>query len=185
MTCAECWVVPNSDPGADWVIIYDADFGVDGGKALGWAGLSPEFGAANPAGAFVTGGGWIDSPAGASAAGVAGKARFGFVARFPKDSLIPTGNTEFTFTQADLKFRSTVYDSLGISADLSRSRITGRGTINGDGDYGFALWAGDSIPDTFRIKIWQDVSGFPVIVYDHGAGQELGGGSIVIHSKKH
>ena len=38
----ECWVVPNSDPDADWVIIYDADFGaVDGGKALGYATLTP------------------------------------------------------------------------------------------------------------------------------------------------
>ncbi len=38
----ECWVVPNSDPDADWVIMYDADFGVaDGGKALGYATLTP------------------------------------------------------------------------------------------------------------------------------------------------
>jgi Periplasmic copper-binding protein (NosD)/FlgD Ig-like domain len=38
----ECWVVPNSAPGADWVIIYDADFGAaDGGKALGYATLTP------------------------------------------------------------------------------------------------------------------------------------------------
>jgi len=38
----ECWVVPNSDPDADWVIVYDADFGsADGGKALGYATLTP------------------------------------------------------------------------------------------------------------------------------------------------
>jgi len=38
----ECWVVPNSNPDADWVIIYDADFGSsDGGKALGYATLTP------------------------------------------------------------------------------------------------------------------------------------------------
>ncbi|MDZ7304359.1 MAG: right-handed parallel beta-helix repeat-containing protein [candidate division KSB1 bacterium] len=38
----ECWVVPNSNPNADWVIIYDADFGVaDGSKALGYATLTP------------------------------------------------------------------------------------------------------------------------------------------------
>jgi hypothetical protein len=38
----ECWVVPNTDPDADWVIVYDADFGsADGGKALGYATLSP------------------------------------------------------------------------------------------------------------------------------------------------
>ena len=38
----ECWVVPNTNPDADWVIIYDADFGsADGGKALGYATLTP------------------------------------------------------------------------------------------------------------------------------------------------
>ncbi len=38
----ECWVVPNSNPNADWMIIYDADFGVaDGSKALGYATLTP------------------------------------------------------------------------------------------------------------------------------------------------
>ena len=38
----ECWVVPNSDPDGDWIIVYDADFGSsDGGKALGYATLSP------------------------------------------------------------------------------------------------------------------------------------------------
>lgn len=38
----ECWVVPNSEPDSNWVIVYDADFGSgDGGKALGYAYLAP------------------------------------------------------------------------------------------------------------------------------------------------
>ena len=38
----ECWAVSNSDPDVDWVIIYDADFGSsDGGKAIGYATLTP------------------------------------------------------------------------------------------------------------------------------------------------
>jgi hypothetical protein len=38
----ECWIVPNSEPDSNWVIIYDADFGSgDGGKALGYALLEP------------------------------------------------------------------------------------------------------------------------------------------------
>jgi len=38
----ECWVVPNTDPDAAWVIVYDADFGAsDGGKSLGYATLTP------------------------------------------------------------------------------------------------------------------------------------------------
>lgn len=38
----ECWVVPNSNPNADWMIIYVANFGAaDGGLALGYATLTP------------------------------------------------------------------------------------------------------------------------------------------------
>ncbi|MCK6558067.1 right-handed parallel beta-helix repeat-containing protein [bacterium] len=38
----ECWVVPNSNPNADWMIIYDADYGApDGSLALGYATLTP------------------------------------------------------------------------------------------------------------------------------------------------
>jgi len=36
--CRECWLVPRGI--AEWTIIYDADFGSDGGKALGYAILS-------------------------------------------------------------------------------------------------------------------------------------------------
>ncbi|MFC1570054.1 hypothetical protein ACFL4L_07445 [bacterium] len=39
----ECWVVPNTEPDSNWVIIYDADFGAgDGNKALGYATLVPQ-----------------------------------------------------------------------------------------------------------------------------------------------
>lgn len=38
----ECWVVPQSNPDDPWVIVYDADYGAgDGGKALGYATLTP------------------------------------------------------------------------------------------------------------------------------------------------
>ncbi|MCP4543321.1 MAG: hypothetical protein GY832_39915 [Chloroflexi bacterium] len=37
----ECWVVPSSDPNADWQIIYDADYGGADGKALGYMGIVP------------------------------------------------------------------------------------------------------------------------------------------------
>ncbi|HHN94218.1 MAG TPA: hypothetical protein ENK17_05570, partial [Anaerolineae bacterium] len=38
----ECWLVPQSNPDADWTIIYDADFGsADGGKALGYLLVAP------------------------------------------------------------------------------------------------------------------------------------------------
>jgi hypothetical protein len=33
----ECWLVPRTSPTEGWVLMYDADFGVDGGLALGYA----------------------------------------------------------------------------------------------------------------------------------------------------
>jgi len=33
----ECWLVPRTSPSEGWVLMYDADFGVDGGLALGYA----------------------------------------------------------------------------------------------------------------------------------------------------
>ena len=49
----------------------------------------------DPSAGFVTGGGWIDSPAGAYTAdpGLTGKASFGFVAKYKKGANVPDGNT--------------------------------------------------------------------------------------------
>ena len=67
------------------------------------------------------------------------------------------------------------------------ARYKGLGTINGTGDYKFMLWAGDGTgtddADTFRIKIWYEDGG-EIVVYDNGMDQEIGGGSIVVHTKK-
>jgi len=46
------------------------------------------------------------------------------------------------------------------------------------------LWAGDNDHDTFRIKNWYEVDGEKNVVYDNGMNQGIGGGSIVIHTKK-
>jgi hypothetical protein len=64
------------------------------------------------------------------------------------------------------------------------AKFKGSGTINGQGDYKFQIWAGDNVPDTFRIKIWEeDQYGVETVVYDNGMDQEIGGGSIVVHTK--
>ena len=63
--------------------------------------------------------------------------------------------------------------------------IKGTGSVNGAGDYQFMIWAGDSDPDTFRIKIWEeDEIGDEMVVYDNGSDQPIGDGSVVIHTKK-
>ena len=62
----------------------------------------------DPNAGFVTGGGWIDSPAGAYAAdpALAGKATFGFVAKYQKGANVPNGNTEFQFQAGNLNFKT-------------------------------------------------------------------------------
>ena len=131
----------------------------------------------DPSGGFVTGGGWITSPAGAYKADefLIGKATFGFVAKYKKGANVPDGNTEFQFKAGDLNFHSTSYEWLVVAGD--KAQFKGEGTVNGQGSYKFMIWADDDNPDTFRIQIWGDVG----TVYDNGSQQSLGGGNIVVH----
>lgn len=132
----------------------------------------------DPSAGFVTGGGWIWSPADAFKADptLEGKATFGFVAKYKKGANVPDGNTEFQFKVADLNFKSTSYEWLVVAGH--RAIFRGEGTINGQGTYTFMINAIDDSPDTFRIQIWEDGGG---LLYDNGSDQSLGGGSIVIH----
>jgi hypothetical protein len=46
------------------------------------------------------------------------------------------------------------------------------------------LWAGDGEPDTFRIKIWEEIGDVEMPIYDNGSDQTIGGGSIIVHKGK-
>jgi VCBS repeat-containing protein len=157
----------------------------------------------DPNGGFVTGGGWIDSPAGACKLAACtddttGKANFGFVSKYAKGNTpVVDGETEFQFKAGNLNFHSTSYSdgSLVISGPMAQYK--GTGTINGSGAYNFTLTARDGQvsggggTDGFRIKITNASGGG--VVYDNRAGandtlistntQALGGGSVTIHSK--
>ena len=140
----------------------------------------------DPDGGFVTGGGWITSPEGASTAFplAVGKANFGFVSKYLRGATIPTGQTQFQFKAGDLNFHSTEYEWLVVGGPLAQYK--GSGTINGSGDYGFLLRATDGAlnaggPDKFRIMIWDKAT--EATVYDNGNDLEIGGGSIVIHTR--
>ena len=143
-------------------------------------------------GGFVTGGGWIMSPAGAYTPDptMTGKATFGFVAKYKKGQQAPDGNTEFQFQAAGLNFKSTSYDWLVVAG--SKAQYKGVGTLNGTAGYSFMLTAidGDDTarkPDKFRMKI----TGPGGIVYDNQMNLPdtgdpatiLDGGSIVVHDK--
>jgi hypothetical protein len=153
----------------------------------------------DPTAGFVTGGGWIMSPAGAMPEypTLEGKATFGFVSKYRKGAQIPEGQTEFVFQVANLDFRSTGYEWLVVAG--AKAMYKGSGTINGAGAYKFMLTALDAdangsdsfLVDRFRIKIWTEDNGVEIVVYDNGLGAddqddggttEIGGGSIVIHT---
>ena len=144
----------------------------------------------------MTGGGWINSPAGAYRAdtSLSGRANFGFVSKYKKGATVPEGQTEFQFQTGNLNFHSETYQWLVVSG--AKAQYKGTGTINGGSGYGFLLTATDGQinggggVDKFRIKIWRLSDG--VVVYDNVGGsddidnanpQAISGGSIVIHSK--
>lgn len=119
----------------------------------------------------VSGRGAIDSPRGAYLPddGLSGEARFGFVARYRKGSMVPTGRTDFDFRVAGFRFRSTEYDRLVVAG--ARAQYMGSGVINGAGNYGFMLTAidgdqpGGGGQDRFRLKVWDRPSG--QLIYDN------------------
>src|SRR5262249_17139639 len=98
----------------------------------------------DPSAGFVTGGGWIDSPPGAhvAAPSVAKKAGFAFESKYTQGSGVPTGDTEFNFKAADLKFTSTSYDWLVVSG--ATAQFQGSGVVTGSNTaYSFILTAVD------------------------------------------
>jgi hypothetical protein len=146
----------------------------------------------DPGAGFVTGGGWITSPAGAYAANPAltGRANFGFNSKYKQGANVPDGQTQFHFQAAGFNFHSTAYEWLVVAG--ARAQYKGTGTINGSGSYSFLLTVidgqkpGGGGVDRFRLKVW----GPGGVIYDNQVGDAddapastaLGGGSIVIHN---
>jgi hypothetical protein len=168
------------------VTVTDKDGGTDSAEATEFIVIF------DPDGGFVTGGGWINSPAEACpdfCGGATGKANFGFVSKYDKGASVPTGNTEFNFKAGGLNFHSDEYDWL-VVAGQDKAKYKGVGTINGGGTYGFMLTATDGSPDTFRIKIWDKAT--EAVVYDNQMGASddaydgtvIGGGNIKVHKAK-
>jgi predicted extracellular nuclease len=128
-----------------------------------------------------TGQGWIASPAGASPAmpDATGKAQFAFDVKYPKGSNVAQGSASFTFAAGGLSFVATSFDWLVANAPVAM--IQGDGTVNGTAGYRFRITALDGSPDRLRFQVW--TAGGDV-VYDNGALQPLGGGSIVLRPPK-
>jgi hypothetical protein len=145
----------------------------------------------DPTAGFVTGGGWIQSPAGASSAdaSAAGRASFGFELRYRNGAAVPNGQTEFNFKVGGIDFHSIAYDWLVVAG--AKAQFRGSGTVNGEGGYSFLVTVIDGKASggasAFRIKIWNAAG----VVYDNvptaaddldrAEPAPLGGGNIVVH----
>ena len=150
----------------------------------------------DPNGGFVTGGGWINSPAGASAR-LPDRDRQGELRvrlEVQEGSNVPEGETEFQFKAGDLNFHSSAYDeSLVISGHKAQYR--GTGTINGVPGYRFLLTAYDGQVARRRGsgQVPHEDHDGRLVVYDNRMGvsedldladpMAIAGGSIVIHKK--
>ena len=151
----------------------------------------------DPNAGFVTGGGFIESAAGAYVADptLVGRANFGFVAKYKKGATVPDGQTQFQFQAASFNFHSIAYQWLVVSG--AKAQFKGTGAVNGTEGYGFLLTvtdgqlSGGGGADRFRLKVWSLSSG--AVVYDNVLGapddlsavpQAIAQGSIVIHTGK-
>jgi FtsP/CotA-like multicopper oxidase with cupredoxin domain len=152
----------------------------------------------DPDAGFVTGGGTIDSPAGAYPAdpSLTGTAHFGFFSKYQKGTTVPTGETHFQFQAASFNFKATAYQWLVVAG--AKAQYKGTGQVNNAGNFGFLLTVVDgALPggggfDKFRLKVWDIATS--TIVYDNVLGGSddmdianptvIASGSIVIHAPK-
>jgi hypothetical protein len=144
----------------------------------------------DPEGGFVTGGGWMDSPAGAlaSAPTSSGKVTFAFSVKYLKGRLAPQGNLTVQLHEPGLKLTAAAFEWLAVSGSAAQFR--GQGTLqNRPGMHGFMVSVLQDGSDRVRICVWNQATG--AIVYDthpgeqldSGAGSPLMGGSVMIHAR--
>ncbi|MFM8321729.1 MAG: ABC transporter substrate-binding protein [Chloroflexota bacterium] len=144
----------------------------------------------DPNGGFLTGGGWLNSPAGAYILDPAaqGKLALGFNCKYKKDGVSLEGSLSFNLNDGQMILTSSWYTWMVISPSEPTGQIKGFGRLNGqnapDGQpYQFRVWVVDGRPDQLRLQVyWVGPAGVQV-VYDNGS-LPLGGGSLVVHAAK-
>ena len=150
---------------------------------------------------MVTGGGWFLPPAGAYTAAptLKGKAALNFVVQRKRDASGPTGNVEFHWNAAEVRFHASHLEVLVVEG--ARATFRGTGILKGPDRKGGDRLAfqvsvvdgqlADGGTDRVRIKIWA-MDDDKMVIYDNQPGDpddadpttELGGGGFVIHLKK-
>jgi hypothetical protein len=134
---------------------------------------------------FVTGGGWFWSEKGdfRNDLQLESKANFGLVAKYFPDNPVPQGSLEFNLRKGELKFHSTLFETLKINPDSGEIELTGWGKTKTEESYQFQLWGMDAEPDLFRIRIWKPGEKGNQVLYDNRMEQPLEGGNIKIHKE--
>jgi hypothetical protein len=125
---------------------------------------------------LVLGGGWIESGQHANMQYMQHeeKGYFGFVALYPSGSTDVWGKTVLVLRKNKMKFESSSQDPMRLIVYGDKANYTGKGSINGKGDYSFLVAAVDgrlsesTSTDKLRLKIWETSSG--EVVYDNQAG---------------
>src|SRR5439155_25276535 len=62
----------------------------------------------------------------AGPANLTGKANFGFDSRYQRGATVPSGNTQFNFTVANVNFHSTSYDWLVVAGAKAQYKGSGQ-----------------------------------------------------------
>ncbi|MDX9883317.1 MAG: cadherin-like domain-containing protein [Prolixibacteraceae bacterium] len=148
----------------------------------------------NPCNGFITGGGYINSPAGSLSANLSatGKANYGFEAKYKKDGSL-NGQFEFDLKNPKFKVKSTSAEWLVVNND--QAILKGTAKVNDVAGYNFIVSIIDGKitsnngTDYFRLIVW-DNSGN--VLYDNQNGNAdvsrasnpIGNGQIVIHTYK-
>ncbi|HUQ83425.1 MAG TPA: PKD domain-containing protein [Gemmatimonadaceae bacterium] len=135
---------------------------------------------------WVTGGGWVSSPAGAvSTSSLSGRLSFSLAVRYESAASVPSGSVDAKMSNGNLEFHGTSFEWLAIAG--SRFELQGRGTMNGSGDYGFSVAGEDGPIDSIRIRVWSRSTG--AMMYDNQVAAQawplapLGGGSLQVHQR--
>ena len=127
---------------------------------------------------FVTGGGWIMTPAESIGFVVGKKANFALNVKYKTGGIVPTGNFDFQAKESGITFRATSFDLMAVSGKTAD--VQGRGTVNGVSGWTFRVRAVEGSPDSITVSIWRDgtdLNGDPT----YRAGNALGGGNVVVH----
>lgn len=139
----------------------------------------------------VTGGGWIQAPAGSVPwdGALSGKASFGFVVAYRDGHYAPSGEMQFQFRPADLNLHAKTFHWLTVSGGYVQFAVAA--TINGEEGYEFLATLVDGKiaggTDSLRMKVWNAATGETVFDSEPGENEasephlEVQGGSIVIH----